>query len=68
MCGEVGYTAAVDPAHINDLQATILRMLGIDHTRLTYQYKGRRFRLTDLAGKVPGSLPVESATRRRRVQ
>jgi hypothetical protein len=49
---EVGYTAAVDPVHINDLHATILHLLGIEHTRLTYLYNGRRFRLTDVAGKV----------------
>jgi hypothetical protein len=49
---EVGYTAAVDPVHVNDLHATILHLLGIDHTRLTYVYNGRRFRLTDVAGKV----------------
>jgi hypothetical protein len=49
---EVGYTAAVDSVHINDLHATILHLLGIDHTRLTYLYNGRRFRLTDVAGKV----------------
>ncbi len=49
---EVGYAVAVDPVHINDLHATILHLLGIDHTRLTYLYNGRRFRLTDVAGKV----------------
>ncbi|MHB1559015.1 MAG: DUF1501 domain-containing protein, partial [Isosphaeraceae bacterium] len=49
---EVGYAAAVDPVHVNDLHATILHLLGIDHTRLTYLYNGRRFRLTDVAGKV----------------
>jgi hypothetical protein len=49
---EVGYTAAVDRVHINDLHATVLHLLGIDHTRLTYTYNGRRFRLTDVAGKV----------------
>ena len=35
------------PAHIHDLNATILHLLGIDHTRLTYRYQGRDFRLTD---------------------
>jgi uncharacterized protein (DUF1501 family) len=38
--------------HVYDLQATILQLLGIDHTRLTYQYQGRRFRLTDVHGHV----------------
>lgn len=49
---EVGYKAAVDPVHINDFHATILHLLGLDHERLTYKYNGRRFRLTDVAGKV----------------
>jgi hypothetical protein len=38
--------------HINDLHATILHLLGLDHERLTYPYGGRDFRLTDVAGKV----------------
>jgi hypothetical protein len=49
---EIGYHAFVDRVHINDLHATILRLLGLDHERLTYKYNGRRFRLTDVAGKV----------------
>ena len=49
---EVGYTAAVDPVHINDLHATILHLLGIDHTRLTFKYQGRHYRLTDVHGQV----------------
>ena len=53
---EIGYAAAVDPVHINDLHATILHLLGIDHERLTYSYNGRRFRLTDVAGKVVKSI------------
>ena len=53
---EVGYAAAVDPVHINDLHATILHLLGIHHERLTYTYNGRRFRLTDVAGKVVRSV------------
>jgi len=45
--------AAVDKKmHINDLHATMLYLLGLDHTKLTYQYSGREFRLTDLAGTV----------------
>ena len=48
---EVGYKAVVDRTHINDLHATILHLLGVDHERLTYTYNGRRFRLTDVAGK-----------------
>jgi hypothetical protein len=38
--------------HVHDLQATILHCLGIDHTRLTYKFQGRNFRLTDVAGTV----------------
>lgn len=49
---EVGYKAAVDKVHINDLHATILHLLGMDHSKLTYRYNGRDFRLTDVAGKV----------------
>src|SRR5499426_3546871 len=46
------YNILEDPVHIHDLQATILRCLGIDHKRLTYKYQGRNFRLTDTAGRV----------------
>ena len=53
---EIGYAAALDPVPINDLHATILHLLGIDHERLTYTYNGRRFRLTDVAGKVVRSI------------
>lgn len=48
----IGYKAADNKVHINDLHATILHLLGIDHQRLTYKYNGRRFRLTDVAGQV----------------
>jgi hypothetical protein len=41
-----------DPVHVHDLQATLLHLLGFDHTRLTYRHLGRDFRLTDVAGKV----------------
>jgi hypothetical protein len=40
------------PAHVHDLQATILHQLGLDHERLTYRYAGRDFRLTDVHGQV----------------
>ncbi len=49
---EVGYKAAVNRVHLNDLHATILHLLGLDHQRLTYKYNGRQFRLTDVAGEV----------------
>jgi Protein of unknown function (DUF1501) len=43
---------AENPVHVHDLQATMLNCLGFDHTRLTYRYMGRDFRLTDVEGKV----------------
>ncbi len=46
------YNVVRDPVHIHDLNATVLRCLGIDHTRLTFRFQGRDFRLTDVAGKV----------------
>ena len=49
---EFSYNITVDPVHVHDLQATILRCLGIDHTRLTFKYQGRSFRLTDISGEV----------------
>ena len=49
---EVGYKAAENKVHVNDLHATILHLLGINHEQLTYRYNGRRFRLTDVAGHV----------------
>jgi hypothetical protein len=49
---EVGYKAAVDRVHINDLHATILHLLGLNHEQLTYKYNGRQFRLTDVGGEV----------------
>jgi hypothetical protein len=41
-----------DPVHVHDYHATILHLMGLDHTRLTYRYAGRDFRLTDVAGNV----------------
>jgi hypothetical protein len=49
---ELGLRAADDPVHLHDLHATILGLLGLDHTRLTYPYQGRDFRLTDIGGKL----------------
>jgi Protein of unknown function (DUF1501) len=49
---DFGYNLAERPIHVNDLHATILHCLGIDHLRLTYRHGGRDFRLTDLAGDV----------------
>jgi hypothetical protein len=49
---ELGYYATENKVHVHDLHATMLKMLGIDHQRLTYRYQGRDFRLTDVAGNV----------------
>jgi hypothetical protein len=49
---ELGYHVAEDKVHVHDLQATILRCLGLDHTKLTYLHEGRNFRLTDVYGNV----------------
>ena len=49
---EYGYYAVEDRVHMHDLHATMLHLLGLDHTRLTYRYAGRDFRLTDVYGKV----------------
>jgi hypothetical protein len=49
---DYGYYATEDKMHVHDLHATILHTLGLDHERLTYQYAGRDFRLTDVAGQV----------------
>lgn len=49
---DYSYNIAKDPVHVHDLNATILHLLGIDHTRLTYKYQGRHFRLTDVHGNV----------------
>ena len=49
---DFGYQAIDDPVHIHDWHATILHLLGFDHKRLTFNYAGRNFRLTDVHGKV----------------
>jgi hypothetical protein len=49
---EFGYNVARDPVHVHDLHATILHLMGLDHTRLTFRYQGRDFRLTDVEGNV----------------
>lgn len=49
---ELGYNVASGGVHVHDLQATILHLLGIDHELLTYKFQGRRYRLTDVHGKV----------------
>ncbi|MDQ6699625.1 MAG: DUF1501 domain-containing protein [Acidobacteriota bacterium] len=49
---DFGFKAVDKPVHIHDLHATALHLLGLDHTKLTYSYSGRNFRLTDVAGEV----------------
>ena len=49
---EIGHKAVVDRVSINDLHATVLHLLGMNHEKLTYRYNGRDFRLTDVAGNV----------------
>ena len=49
---DFGWNVATDPVHVHDMQATILQLCGIDHTRLTFRYQGRQYRLTDVHGNV----------------
>jgi hypothetical protein len=49
---DFGFKAVENPVHVHDIHATVLHLLGIDHTKLTYRYSGRDFRLTDVFGKV----------------
>ena len=49
---EFGYNTVAGATHVHDIQATLLHLLGIDHERLTYQFQGRRYRLTDVYGKL----------------
>jgi hypothetical protein len=55
---ELGYAPIANPVHVHDLHATILHLLGLDHTRLTYRFQGREFRLTDIHGNVVRELLV----------
>lgn len=49
---ELGYAAVENPCQVHDLHATMLNQFGIDHTKLTYRFQGRDFRLTDVHGNV----------------
>lgn len=49
---EFGYNIISKPLHIHDIQATLMHLLGIDHERLTYRFQGRRYRLTDVHGRI----------------
>jgi hypothetical protein len=53
---ELGFNAVADPMHVHDIHATILHLLGLDHTQLTFRFQGRDFRLTDVHGKVMSKL------------
>jgi uncharacterized protein (DUF1501 family) len=49
---DIGYNVTEDPVSVHDLQATMLHLMGIEHTKLTYRFQGRDFRLTDVEGEV----------------
>ncbi len=49
---EIGWGIDENPVHINDLHATLLHQFGIEHTKLTYRFQGRDFRLTDVGGNL----------------
>ena len=49
---DVGWHAVKDRMHINDFHATLLHLFGFDHEQLTYRFKGRDFRLTDVGGEI----------------
>lgn len=53
---DFGYNIVENPVHVHDFQATLLHLLGIDHELLTFKYQGRRFRLTDVHGKLVNEL------------
>ncbi|MFP4091453.1 MAG: DUF1501 domain-containing protein, partial [Cyclobacteriaceae bacterium] len=49
---EFGYNVASNPVHVHDFQATLMHLMGVNHEKLTFKHQGRRFRLTDVHGKV----------------
>jgi hypothetical protein len=53
---EIGWGVEKDPVHVHDMHATILRLFGLDHERLTYRFQGRDFRLTDVSGQLVSKL------------
>ena len=53
---ELGYRAVENPITVHDLQATVMHLLGLDHTKLTYKFQGRDYRLTDVHGEIIGPL------------
>ncbi len=59
---EFGFNATEDKVHVHDLHATLLHLLGFDHTKLTYRFQGRDFRLTDVHGEVVDEAAGVTAT------
>ena len=53
---DYGYNIVRDPVHVHDLNATIMHLMGVDHTRLTYRFQGRDFRLTDIHGEIVNAI------------
>ena len=49
---DFSYNIASDPVEVHDIHATMLHCLGVDHTKLTYRFQGRHYRLTDVHGRV----------------
>ena len=49
---DLGFNVAENPVHVHDLNATLLHLLGLDHTRLTWRFQGRDYRLTDVHGHI----------------
>lgn len=60
---EIGFNPVGKPIHVHDLHATVLRLLGMDHRKLTYRFQGRDFRLTDVAGEVVEPLVASGPSR-----
>ena len=53
---EFGYNVVKDPVHVHDFQATVMHLLGLNHEKLIFKHQGRRYRLTDVSGKVVNDL------------
>jgi arylsulfatase A-like enzyme len=53
---DFGYNVVKNPVHVHDFQATVMHLLGLDHEQLTFKFQGRRYRLTDVHGKVVKSV------------
>ena len=49
---DFGFHPAENPVHVHDLHATLLHLLGLEHTRLTFRFQGRDYRLTDIHGRI----------------